>query len=149
MKIAVTYENGDVFQHFGHTSAFKFYEIQDNKIISSEIVNTNGSGHGALSAFLGDHKVNKLICGGIGSGAKTALSEKNIEIFGGVTGNADKNVEDYLNGKLKYDPEKVCNHHHEDGHDCGEDHHGCGGNHETVKRTIISSVKPGALLRRN
>ena len=100
MIIAVTYENGDVFQHFGHTAAFKFYDIKDNKIVSSEIVNTNGSGHGALSAFLGDHKVNKLICGGIGSGAKTARAEMNIEIFGGVSGNADKNVEDYLQIKF-------------------------------------------------
>ena len=147
MIIAVTYENGDVFQHFGHTAAFKFYDIKDNKIVSSEIVNTNGSGHGALSAFLGDHKVNKLICGGIGSGAKTALAEKNIEIFGGVSGNADKNVEDYLAGKLKYDPDKVCSHHHEDGHDCGEDHQGCAGNCASHDRkTLISTLKPGSLL---
>ena len=75
MKIAVTYENGEVFQHFGHTSTFKIYEVKDNKVLSSEIVPTNGSGHGALSAFLEKHGVNKLICGGIGSGAKTALAE--------------------------------------------------------------------------
>ncbi len=148
MKIAVTYENGEVFQHFGHTSTFKFYEIKDNKIVSSEVVNTNGSGHGALSAFLGDHKVNKLICGGIGSGAKTALAEKNIEIFGGVVGNADQKVNDYLNGKLAYDPEKVCSHHHDDGHDCGENHQGCSGNCENTSKTMISAVKPGSLLRR-
>ena len=149
MRIAVTFENGEVFQHFGHTSSFKFYDIENNKVVSSEIVPTNGSGHGALSAFLSNHNVNKLICGGIGSGAKVALAEKNIEIFGGVTGNADKSVDDYLAGKLNYDPEKVCNHHHEDGHDCGEDHQGCGGNSESSNHRIISSLKPGSLLRKN
>lgn len=147
MKIAVTYENGSVFQHFGHTSQFKFYEIEDNKIVSSEIVSTNGSGHGALSAFLGENGINKLICGGIGNGAKVALAEKNIEIFGGVTGNADQNVKDFLAGKLKYDPNKVCNHHHDEGHDCGEDHQGCSGNCSSHKPTI-SALKPGTLLKR-
>ena len=81
MKIAVTYDNGEVFQHFGHSAQFKIYEVENNKVVKSEVVSTNGSGHGALSAFLGNMGVNKLICGGIGTGAKTALAEKNIEIF--------------------------------------------------------------------
>ncbi len=148
MKIAVTYDNGEVFQHFGHTSTFKFYEIKDNKVISSKEVPTNGSGHGALSAFLSEHKIDKLICGGIGSGAKSALAEKNIEIFGGVTGNADLRVNEFLEGKLKYDPNKVCSHHHDDGHDCGEDHQGCGGNCSSDKPSI-SIMKPGSLLKKN
>ncbi len=147
MKIAITYENGEVFQHFGHTAQFKIYEVADNKIISSEVVPTNGSGHGALSAFLADLGVSRLICGGIGTGAKTALAEKNIEIFGGVEGNADRNVEDFLAGKLNYDPDKVCSHHHDDDHDCGEDHHGCSGNCGS-HGTVISPVKPGSLLRK-
>lgn len=147
MKIAVTYENGEVFQHFGHTSTFKFYEVKDNKVISSEVVPTNGSGHGALSAFLAEHRVNKLICGGIGAGAKTALAEKNIEIFGGVTGNTDQRVDELIAGKLKYDPDKVCSHHHDDDHDCGEDHQGCSGNCSSNKSSI-STLKPGSLLKR-
>lgn len=36
MRIAVTYENGEIFQHFGHTQEFKVYDVEDNKIISSE-----------------------------------------------------------------------------------------------------------------
>ena len=52
MKIAITYENGQVFQHFGHTQQFKVYEIENKKITSSEIVDTNGQGHGALANFL-------------------------------------------------------------------------------------------------
>ena len=55
MKIAVTYENGEIFQHFGHTEAFKIYDIADGKVVSAEVVDTNGSGHGALAGFLVAH----------------------------------------------------------------------------------------------
>ena len=72
MKIAVTYENGQVFQHFGHTEQFKIYTVDDENILSSEIVNTDGTGHGALADFLKERGVNVLICGGIGAGAVMA-----------------------------------------------------------------------------
>ena len=52
MKIAVTYENGQIFQHFGHTEQFKLYETADGKVVHAEVVDTNGSGHGALAGFL-------------------------------------------------------------------------------------------------
>ena len=66
MKIAVTYLNGSVFQHFGHTEQFKIYTVENNDIKASEIVDTNGHGHGALASFLAENDVNVLICGGIG-----------------------------------------------------------------------------------
>lgn len=135
MKIAVTYENGNVFGHFGHTEQFKIYETEDNKIVKSEIVDTNGSGHGALSEFLSKHGVKVLICGGIGMGARIALNEAGIELMPGVSGSADKAVSDLLEGNLNYDPNTTCNHHHGEGHNCGahsggcgEDKHGCTGN---------------------
>lgn len=127
MKIAVTYENGEIFQHFGHTQNFKIYEAEDGKIISSEIVSTNGSGHGALAKMLKDLGVEVLICGGIGGGARMALFASYIELFGGVSGDADKAVEAYLAGNLSYDPDAKCDHHdhhHGEGHNCGE--HDCG-----------------------
>ena len=71
MKIAVTYENGMVFQHFGHSQAFRVYDVQDGKIITAETVPTQGSGHGALAGFLAAQGVDTLICGGIGAGAGT------------------------------------------------------------------------------
>ena len=89
MKIGVTYENGQVFQHFGHTEQFKIYEVQDNKVISSEVVDTNGSGHGALAGFLKQYQVEVLICGGIGGGAQNALASAGIKLYGGVSGDAD------------------------------------------------------------
>lgn len=125
MRIAVTYENGMVFQHFGHTENFKFYDIEDNKITAAQIVGTNGSGHGALAGFLASNNVNVLICGGIGGGAKTALAEAGITLYCGVTGSCDGAVNDFLAGKLIFDPNFLCTHHsHEHGSDCGS--HSCG-----------------------
>lgn len=123
MKIAVTYEDGNIYQHFGHTEKFKIYELnQENKVISSEIIDTNGSGHGALAGFLSEHGVNALICGGIGGGARMALEEVGIELFGGVTGSADDAVEAWTNQSLAYQPDIECTHHHDGGgeHSCGE-----------------------------
>ena len=126
MKIAVAYENGEDFQHFGHTEKFKIYEVLDNQVKSAEIVDTNGAGHGALTAFLQQNNVEVLICGGIGGGAKNALNEVGIKFFGGVKGNADMAVIAYLKGELSYNPDARCDHHdhgHGEGHTCGE--HGC------------------------
>ncbi|NCC43090.1 MAG: DUF134 domain-containing protein, partial [Clostridia bacterium] len=125
MKIAVTYENGQVFQHFGHTEQFKVYVVEDGKIISSEVIDTNGQGHGALAGFLFNSDISVLICGGIGGGARNALAEAGIELYPGASGDADAQVASFLEGKLQYDPDTMCNHHsHEEGHSCGD--HGCG-----------------------
>lgn len=129
MKIAVTYDNGQIFQHFGHTENFKIFNIENNEVISSYIVNTNGNGHGALSGFLNEENVDILICGGIGMGAQNALTSVGIKFFGGVSGDADKAVENYLSGNLDFNPNVKCNHHeheHNNHSDCGN--HGCGGN---------------------
>lgn len=125
MKIAVTYENNEIFQHFGHTEQFKLYEVDDKNIISSEVVDTNGSGHGALASFLADKGVSVLICGGIGGGAQAALQEAGIEIFSGATGLCDAAVNAYLLGVLESAGVNCDHHDHEEGHSCGD--HGCGG----------------------
>lgn len=127
MKIAVTYENGLIFQHFGHTEQFKIYDIEDGKIISSEVIDTNGQGHGALAGVLGGAKVDALICGGIGMGAQMALAEAGIKLYGGVQGDADEAAQALAEGRLEYDPDAKCNHHgHEEGHECGHGDHECG-----------------------
>ena len=140
--VAVTYENGEIFQHFGHTAQFKIYEIADGRVNNSRAVSAIGSGHGALAGFLQDYHVDTLICGGIGGGAQEALAQAGIELFGGVSGNADEAVNALIAGTLSFDPEVHCDHHdHEGGchgeeHSCHEedqeDHQcggGCGGNH--------------------
>ena len=126
MRVAVTYENGDIFQHFGHTEQFKVYDIEDGKILSSEIVDTNGSGHGALAGVLNALKVDALICGGIGGGAQMALAEAGIKLYGGVSGSADAAAQALAEGKLDFNPAVRCDHHdhHGEGHSCGS--HGCG-----------------------
>ncbi len=128
MRIAVTYEQEMIGQHFGRTEQFKIYDTAEGKILSSQIIDTNGTGHGALAGFLRAAEVEVLICGGIGMGAREALEEVGIQLLPGVSGNADEAVKAYLAGSLAYDPETVCHHHdHEHGEGgCGHHGGGCG-----------------------
>ena len=130
MRIAVTYEDGNVFQHFGHTETFKIYEVEDGKIVSGSIMDTNGTGHEALADLLAENGVDALICGGMGQGAKDALTAAGLQICAGAEGDADAAVEAWLRGDLA-DTGVNCDHHHEHGHEHGHDHHhddaGCGG----------------------
>ena len=127
MKIAVTYDNGNIFQHFGKTEFFKVYEVNDNQVVSSEVIGSNGSGHGALADLLAGQSIDVLICGGIGGGAQDALQAADIEVCSGAQGDTDQAVEAYLKGELVSSGVN-CDHHHEDGHSCGghEDGHTCG-----------------------
>ena len=128
MRIAVAFENGEIFQHFGHTERFKLYDVEDGKIVEEQIVTTNGSGHGALAGFLKAAQVDALICGGIGMGAQNALAEAGIKLYGGVSGSADAAARALAEGTLQYDPNAQCDHHghhHGEGHECGH-HHGAG-----------------------
>ena len=129
MKIAVTYDNGNVFQHFGKTENFKVYEVEDDKVVSSEVIGSNGTGHGALAGLLAEQGINVLICGGIGEGAQTALTEAGIEMVAGAQGNTDDVVKAYLKGELVSTGANCDHHHHEEGHSCGshEEGHSCGG----------------------
>ena len=132
LKIAVTYDNGQVFQHFGHCENFKIYTVEDGSVQNAVVVSAIGSGHGALAGFLKNLGVDALICGGIGGGARTALAEAGIELYPGVQGAADVSVMALLAGTLAYNPDTKCEHHHHgEGHDCGHHGHGhdCGHGH--------------------
>lgn len=127
MRIAVTYENGQIFAHFGHTKQFKLYDVDGGKIVSCELVDMSGSGHGALGKMLHALGVDVVICGRIGSGAQAVLAEVGIKLYGGVSGETDNAVNLFLENKLQYNPNVTCDHHdhnHEEGHSCGA--HGCG-----------------------
>lgn len=128
MKIAVTYDNGNVFQHFGRTESFKLYEVEDGKVVSSEIISSGGTGHEALAYLLADRAVNVLICGGLGGGAQAALADAGVMVYSGAEGSADEAVEKLLRGEL-VSCGVNCDHHHEDEeeHHCGGDCGGCGG----------------------
>ena len=146
MKIAVAYENGQIFQHFGHTEYMKLYTVENGEVVSAEVQSTNGSGHGALAGFLRANGVDTLICGGIGGGAQQALAEAGIRLFGGCTGDADRAVENLLNNTLMYNPNVSCAHHegeHDCGHDCGShgDHacrHGSCGSADDYRDQMIT-----------
>lgn len=148
-RIAVTYDNGQVFQHFGRTEAFKVYEVEDDKVINSEIVESNGVGHGALAGLLADNTIDVLICGGIGGGAMVALEERSIEVCAGAQGDTDEVVEAYLKGELET-AGVTCDHHgeghscgdHEEGHSCGGGcNGGCGGHSTLEGRNVGKTVK--------
>ena len=128
MRIAVTYDNGEVFQHFGRTESFKVYDIEDGKVIKSEVIGNDGLGHGALAGLLENNSIDLLICGGIGGGARNALADAGVNICSGASGNTDEVIEAYLRGELE-DAGSTCHHHdHEEGHSCGD--HGCGDHDE-------------------
>ena len=74
MRVATTYDNGNIFMHFGRSEQFKIYDIQDGKVLSEQVVGTGGTGHGALAGLLANGGVDTLICGGIGGGAINALN---------------------------------------------------------------------------
>ena len=127
MRVATTYDNGNIFMHFGRSEQFKIYDIQDGKVLNEQVVGTGGTGHGALAGLLANGGVDTLICGGIGGGAQMALAEAGIKLYGGVSGEADAAVNALLASALAYDPNVRCDHHDhahgEGGHTCG--HHGC------------------------
>ena len=128
MRIAVTYENGQIFPHFGRTEQFKLYDVDNGAVTASQVIGTNGNGHGALAGFLRAQGVEALICGGIGGGAQSALAAAGITLYGGASGSADEAVQALLAGNLNYDPNVHCDHHdHHSDDNCGT--HGCGERH--------------------
>ena len=144
-RIAVTYEGGEVFQHFGHTETFKLYDVEDGHVIRSEVIGSQGSGHGALATLLRSHNVDVLICGGIGGGAQAALSDCGITLFAGASGSADAAVDAYLRGEL-VNTGANCSHHagghscggHEDGEHCGHEDGSC---HEDCRKQPSAAGK--------
>ena len=128
MKIAVTCENNEVFQHFGHTPEFAVFTVEDGKVVSKRILSCGGTGHGALAGVLKEGGVDLLICGGIGGGAQMALAEAGVQLIGGASGKVDEVVAAFLKGELSVNPDFQCHHHDGDaGHKCGEHH--CGNGH--------------------
>ena len=122
MKIAVTYDNGNVFQHFGRTENFKVYDVEDGKVVSAEVMGSDGVGHEALAWVLKDSGIDALICGGMGQGAQDALAEAGIEVCAGASGDADAAVEAFLKGELVNTGVNCDHHDHEHGHDHPHDH---------------------------
>ena len=136
MKIAVTHDNGEIFQHFGKTESFKVYSIENGQIISSEVISSDGFGHEALADLLSSGNADLLICGGIGEGARAALDEAGIAVIGGVSGSCDEAVAAFLKGELA-DSAETCGHHHDEESHCGgcPEEGSCSGCHGHIEIT--------------
>ncbi len=157
MKIAVTYENGNVFQHFGRTENFKIYEIKDQMIVSEEVIGNNGFGHESLADYLKDLGVEVLICGGMGPGAQNALAAAGLEVYAGASGSADEAVTAYLKGELVSTGVNCDHHEHEheheeesccEGGECGGDcGSGCGGCCSGGPQIIMEGTNAGKTVR--
>ncbi len=126
MKFAVTCENNEVFQHFGHTPEFAVFETDGDKIVSETRLSCGTTGHGALAGLLSEGGIELLICGGIGGGAINALAQAGIQVVGGAEGPVRSVAEDYLTGKLVVREDYHCNHHHNGEHNCHDSDHSCG-----------------------
>lgn len=169
MKIAVSYEDGNIFQHFGHSKMFKIYEIDGQNIVDTKIIEAQGSGHSALATMLDDINVDALICGGIGNGAMEALVQMGIEVCSGVSGDADEAVAEYLNGSLESQGVNCDHHNNGEEHSCGhcgsdeeacgcgscgdDDGHGCGGcsgcggSYTPLLMVLMSERHAGCIIR--
>lgn len=132
MRVATTYDNGNIFMHFGRSEQFKIYDIQDGKVLNEQVVGTGGTGHGALAGLLANGGVDTLICGGIGGGAINALAQAGITVYAGAQGSCDACVEALIAGTLAQYGEATCDchgHDHEHIHEHGESC-GCHGHHD-------------------
>ena len=109
MRVATTYDNGNIFMHFGRSEQFKIYDIQDGKVLNEQVVGTGGTGHGALAGLLANGGVDTLICG-----------------------SCDACVGALIAGTLAQNGEATCDchgHDHEHIHEHGESC-GCHGHHD-------------------
>ncbi len=132
VRVATTYDNGNIFMHFGRSEQFKIYDIQDGKVLNEQVVGTGGTGHGALAGLLANGGVDTLICGGIGGGAINALTQAGIKVYAGAQGNCDACVEALIAGTLAQTGEATCDchgHDHEHIHEHDESC-GCHGHHD-------------------
>lgn len=113
MKVAVTYENGMIFQHFGKTRYMKIFDIDGDNIKSFDIVSMGENSHHSIASYIKELGVDTLICGGIGQGAVDALNSLGITIYAGNSGNADVAIFELLDGRLKKNSNANCTHHHD------------------------------------
>lgn len=120
MKYAICAHQEQVFQHFGKCPGFQIVEIENGEIMSSIYISSNGNGHSALVKFLIEQHIHTLVCGGIGEGARNALTEANIKYISGASGHIDIITNKLTKGTLKDDPRGACNHHHDAHEGCGE-----------------------------
>lgn len=121
--VAIPFENGEIFQHFGKASAFKLYTLEGLSITNSEVVKVEGSGHDEIGLWLVWHAVTTVICGTIGPGAMGVLVGAGIKVFPGLSGATDTAITALIDGSLVAQLQSTCSHSCHSCHGC----HGCHG----------------------
>lgn len=115
MKIATTYEAGKICQIFGNTKQFKVFTVQDDKIISSEIIDADG-GADTFAGTLVFNDVDVLICGSIEGGPLYSLLSVGIRTYPGVAGEPEGAVMQFISGNMAFTPDAGCEHEHHQHH---------------------------------
>lgn len=118
MKVAVAYDNGEIYGHFGHCPQFAFYEYGEYVYeCTKTLVDTSDrSGHEAMAKLMQEQGVDAVLCGQMGGEAKALLLSMGIVPIVGYTGHADTAADLLVTGQLPLSPG-------EDAGTCG----GCGG----------------------
>ncbi len=135
MKIAIPIENEDIFQHFGHATKFRIYDVMDDGSKTMTEVDAAGEGHDATAQWLKTMDVQMVLCGGVGEGAVSALRENGILLYSGASGNAEQCLDAFLRYAEQYESGATCQGHGGGGcgggcsGGCGGCGGGCGGCH--------------------
>ena len=109
MKIAVATDGNSVSQHFGHCKFFTIAEVEEGRVLSSDVVDNPGHEPGFLPVFLSEKGVGCVIAGGMGKRAQDLFTEKGIIVIVGASGLVNEVLEDFVNDRLTTGA-NICDH---------------------------------------
>ena len=123
MIIAIPTKENHVDDHFGHCEFYTLYEVDANKKVVDKKRMDAAKGCGCKSGIapiLSQKGVKVMLAGNMGNGAVNVLTQNNIEVVRGCSGNVDELIKAYLSGTIT-DSGKLCDSHGE-GHTCSHNH---------------------------
>jgi predicted Fe-Mo cluster-binding NifX family protein len=101
MKVAISTDGEYVSAHFGRCPNFTIVDIEQDNILSREVVGNPGHQPAFLPQFLSGKGVGCIIAGGMGRRAQTLFAEKGIQTLVGITGRVDEIIEKLISGTLE------------------------------------------------
>ncbi len=103
MKVAIAYENGEIYPHFGHCNTFALYNYYGETTAECEKVLLDSSacqGHSAMAELMRRNGVDAVMAGNMGSEARAALLSMGIVPVVGYSGHADTAADLLVTGQL-------------------------------------------------
>ena len=103
IRIAVSYKDGEIFEHFGHSEFFAIYEFDEHDLERStkRLVDTSAMhGHKDMADLMKREKIDAVICGQMGDEARSLLLSYGIIPVPGYCGDADTAAELLVTGQL-------------------------------------------------